>query len=96
MATRRDRHGVLCLLKLRHLPVVRRIANDLGADPWAVLLTVLPEALRFASEYRLIIYGFIIVGGLLWRRPTGLPRSGFPRRFTQTRSARTAGIVGET
>jgi branched-chain amino acid transport system permease protein len=46
----------------------------------AVLLTVLPEALRFANEFRLIIYGFIIVAvvlwrpdGLLWRRPTGPP-----------------------
>jgi branched-chain amino acid transport system permease protein len=47
----------------------------------AVLLTVLPEALRFANEFRLVIYGFIIVAvvlwrpdGLLWRKPTG-PRT---------------------
>ncbi len=45
----------------------------------AVLLTVLPESLRFANEYRLILYGLIIVAvvlyrpeGLLARRPTGL------------------------
>jgi branched-chain amino acid transport system permease protein len=69
----------------------------------AVLLTVLPEALRFANEFRLIIYGFIIVGvviwrpdGLLWRRPTGVPGPAFLRRFSRTRSAKTAGIVGET
>jgi branched-chain amino acid transport system permease protein len=39
----------------------------------AVLLTVLPEALRFAREYRLIVYGAIIVAVVLWR-PDGLIR----------------------
>lgn len=37
----------------------------------AVLLTALPEALRFASQYRLIVYGLIIVLVMLWR-PDGL------------------------
>lgn len=44
----------------------------------AVLLTVLPEVLRFSNQYRLILYGAIIVlvvmlrpDGLLTRRPTG-------------------------
>jgi hypothetical protein len=37
----------------------------------AVLLTVLPEALRFTNEYRLILYGLIIVVVVL-RRPEGL------------------------
>jgi branched-chain amino acid transport system permease protein len=44
----------------------------------AVLLTVLPEMLRFTNEYRLILYGLIIVlvvlrrpNGLLTRVPTG-------------------------
>jgi branched-chain amino acid transport system permease protein len=37
----------------------------------AVLLTVLPEALRFTNEYRLILYGLIIVAVVL-RRPNGL------------------------
>ena len=44
----------------------------------AVLLTALPEMLRFTSEYRLILYGLIIVlvvllrpDGLLTRTPTG-------------------------
>jgi branched-chain amino acid transport system permease protein len=37
----------------------------------AVLLTVLPEALRFTNEYRLILYGLIIVAVVL-RRPDGL------------------------
>jgi branched-chain amino acid transport system permease protein len=39
----------------------------------AVLLTVLPEALRFTKEYRLIVYGAIIVAVVLWR-PDGLIR----------------------
>jgi branched-chain amino acid transport system permease protein len=37
----------------------------------AVLLTVLPETLRFTNEYRLILYGLIIVVVVL-RRPDGL------------------------
>src|SRR4051794_24970796 len=44
----------------------------------AVILTVAPEALRFANEYRMILYGLIIVAVVLWRpeglvkrRPTG-------------------------
>jgi len=37
----------------------------------AVLLTVLPETLRFTNEYRLILYGLIIVMVVL-RRPDGL------------------------
>ncbi len=46
----------------------------------ALLLTVLPEMLRFSSQYRLILYGLIIVlvvllrpNGLLTRTPTGQP-----------------------
>ncbi len=49
----------------------------------AVVLTALPEALRFASEFRLIAYGLIIVAVMLWR-PDGLLRrhpTGLPRRF---------------
>lgn len=55
----------------------------------AVVLTVLPEALRFANAYRLILYGLVIVAVVLWRpegllrrRPTGLkPRlPGMPPR----------------
>lgn len=50
----------------------------------AVLLTGLPEALRFAKEYRLIVYGLIIVivilkrpQGLLTRTPTGIEKRLF-------------------
>src|SRR3984885_1570958 len=39
----------------------------------AVVLTALPEALRFANEFRLIIYGVIIVAVMLWR-PDGVLR----------------------
>ncbi len=49
----------------------------------AVLLTLLPEALRFAKEYRLILYGAIIVAVVLWR-PDGLVRripTGVTKRF---------------
>jgi branched-chain amino acid transport system permease protein len=37
----------------------------------AILLSGIPELLRFASEYRLIIYGLIIVAVVMWR-PEGL------------------------
>ena len=37
----------------------------------AVLLTAAPEVLRFANEYRLILYGLIILLVILWR-PNGL------------------------
>ena len=50
----------------------------------AILLTALPEALRFANEYRLIVYGLIIVivilkrpQGLLSRTPTGIEKRLF-------------------
>lgn len=53
----------------------------------AIILTVLPETLRFANEYRLILYGLIIVAVVLWRpeglvrrRPTGA--RGVPARET--------------
>jgi len=51
-----------------------------GPIAGAVILTALPEMLRFTSEFRLILYGLIIVlvmllrpQGLLTRRPTGQP-----------------------
>jgi branched-chain amino acid transport system permease protein len=58
----------------------------------AVLLTAAPELLRFTNEYRLILYGLIIVLVVLWRpdglitrRPTG-PRSGGGARLSPERS----------
>jgi branched-chain amino acid transport system permease protein len=53
----------------------------------AVLLTVLPEALRFTNEYRLILYGLIIVAVVL-RRPNGL--------LTRTPLGREVKILGFT
>jgi branched-chain amino acid transport system permease protein len=61
----------------------------------AVLLTVLPEALRFANEYRLIAYGVIIIAVVLWRPdgllhrvPTGVPQILFGIRLRAARPAR--------
>jgi branched-chain amino acid transport system permease protein len=46
-----------------------------------IVLTILPESLRFAAEYRMILYGLIVTlvvlfrpVGLVQRIPTGLPR----------------------
>jgi branched-chain amino acid transport system permease protein len=59
----------------------------------AVVLTALPEALRFANEYRLIVYGLIIVAVMLWRTDGLLGRTplGVARRVfgVTLRSART-------
>ena len=51
-----------------------------GAILGAVVMTALPELLRFAHEYRQILYGATIVAiimlrpdGLITRRPTGVP-----------------------
>jgi branched-chain amino acid transport system permease protein len=59
----------------------------------AVLLTVLPEVLRFTSEYRLILYGLIIVvvvlrrpDGLLTRIPTGRGLSLFGHTLVPARA----------
>jgi len=69
----------------------------------AVVLTALPEALRFASQYRLILYGLIIILVMLWRPdgallrvPTGAERRLFGmtlRRAREPRSRRQAGDV---
>lgn len=63
----------------------------------AVILTVLPEALRFANEYRLILYGLIIVAVVLWRpeglikrRPTGVGRRLFGWTLVPDRGTRGA------
>jgi branched-chain amino acid transport system permease protein len=64
----------------------------------AVVLTALPEALRFANEFRLIIYGVIIVAVMLWRpdgvlrrRPIGLRHHLFG--FTLRAARATHGVL---
>src|SRR5207245_4170149 len=52
-----------------------------------VLLTVLPEMLRFTNEYRMILYGLIIVVVVL-RRPDGL--------LTRTPTGRAIKLAGYT
>jgi branched-chain amino acid transport system permease protein len=61
----------------------------------AVVLTALPEALRFASQYRLILYGLIIILVMLWRPdgallrvPTGAERRLFGKTLRQAREPR--------
>ncbi|HEY0920804.1 branched-chain amino acid ABC transporter permease [Devosia sp.] len=58
-----------------------------GAVLGATILTVLPEVLRFSNEYRLILFGVLVVAivmlrpeGLLTRRPLKVPprRTGRP------------------
>ena len=62
----------------------------------AVVLTALPEALRFASEFRLIAYGLIIVAVMIWR-PDGVLRRrpmGLDRRFLGITLRRARGVSG--
>ena len=71
-----------------------------GGVVGAVTLSVLPEVTRFADEFRLILYGFVIVvvvlyrpQGLLTRRPTGASAFGtlvprLPWRFNRRRAER--------
>jgi len=63
----------------------------------AVLLTALPEMLRFSNQYRLILYGLIIVlvvllrpNGLLTRTPTGRAVTLFGRTLRQPMTAEAA------
>ena len=51
--------------------VVGGIQTLWGPILTAIVLTALPEALRFASEFRLVVYGFIVVLIVLLR-PEGL------------------------
>jgi branched-chain amino acid transport system permease protein len=61
----------------------------------ATVLTALPELLRFTNQYRLIVYGLIIVlvvllrpEGVLTRRPTGQARRLFGRTLVAQRPVR--------
>jgi branched-chain amino acid transport system permease protein len=51
--------------------VVGGIQTLWGPILMAVVLTAIPEAMRFANEYRLVLYGFIVVVIVLLR-PEGL------------------------
>lgn len=66
----------------------------------AVLLTALPEMLRFSNQYRLILYGLIIVlvvllrpDGLLTRRPTGRGLTILGRAIVPERKAAQSQVV---
>jgi branched-chain amino acid transport system permease protein len=74
-----------------------------GALLGAVILTVLPESLRFAAEYRMILYGFVITlvilfrpRGLATRVPTGAP-GPLARLFGHARPPASAspGVAGK-
>lgn len=56
----------------------------------ATLLTLLPEALRFASEYRMMIFGTILVLMMIFR-PQGILDANMLRAFTSRRKSNKAG-----
>jgi ABC-type branched-subunit amino acid transport system permease subunit len=49
-----------------------------------MLLTAAPEVLRFTAEFRLILYGGIIVLVVLWRPNGLLPRRAIGAPIMQT------------
>ena len=62
------------------------MGNTLGVILAAVLLTLLPEILRPVSEYRMVIYSFLLIV-LMLARPQGLFNVGLPSRKKTARSA---------
>jgi branched-chain amino acid transport system permease protein len=56
-----------------------------GSIAGAVILTVAPEVFRFLAEYRMVIYGAILLGLILFR-PQGL-LGGFSLGLTRRRTA---------
>ena len=59
-----------------------------GSIAGAVILTVAPEVFRFLAEYRMVIYGAILLGLILFR-PQGL-LGGFSLGLTRRRTPRAA------
>ncbi len=64
----------------------------------AIILTGLPEVTRFTAEYRLILYGLVIVvvvlfrpQGLITRRPTGVERRFLGWKFKPAGSGQSTG-----
>ena len=51
--------------------VLGGMGNMAGAVLGAILLVVLPEALRFLAQYRMLIYGFVLVI-MMMVRPQGI------------------------
>ena len=73
LVVRSERPRLLRFLELHYFSLFGGIQTLWGPVLGALLLTVLPEALRFASAWRLILYGLIIVLVVLIR-PEGLLR----------------------
>jgi branched-chain amino acid transport system permease protein len=66
-------HGLDVLVSITVLSIV--ILGGMGSIPGvivgALVLVGLPELLREFAEYRLLVYGAVLVGMMLWR-PEGL------------------------
>ncbi len=58
----------------------------LGPIVGATVLTVIPEALRFVSDYRYIFYGVVLVAMMIFR-PQGLIGRALPRRKRRREAA---------
>jgi branched-chain amino acid transport system permease protein len=58
----------------------------------STLLTLLPEALRFASDYRMMIYGFILILMMIFR-PQGFLDANMIRNLSKWRRSKKSGEV---
>jgi branched-chain amino acid transport system permease protein len=77
--------GILTSIQHITFIVVGGLGSIVGSIAGAVLLTALPEALRGVQEYGELIYGFILLGTLLFL-PRGLV--GLVARLEELRSAK--------
>ena len=82
--------GFLRSIEILCMVVLGGMGNHVGAVVGASVLTIVPEVLRAASEYRQIFYGILLVVMMIVR-PQGLISSDSGRQFfrknTQVKSA---------
>ena len=58
--------SILSSLEMMIMIVVGGMGTFLGPIVGAIIMTLLPELLRFATEFRMIIYAVILLGFLLF------------------------------
>ena len=75
-----DNFTFLVSVTIMTMVIVGGMDNIFGVILGAFLLTVLPEKFRIFSDYRLLLYGVIVIG-MLMVRPEGL----FPKRLRRYR-----------
>ena len=65
-ATQND-YGYVMSINILVFVVLGGMSSTLGSMIAAIVLTILPEMLRFLSDYRLLIYAVVLIGMMLFR-----------------------------